>query len=53
MPAPWTDVVKYLILDFVLAEKYRSPFQLDVYPSTSPSFFPLAANSLLNSTPAK
>ena len=52
MPAPRTVVVKYRTL-YLDQLGLLCTAAIETHPSTSPSFFPLAANSLLSSTPAK
>jgi hypothetical protein len=53
MPAPRIDVLKYDVLCLCQYRNASSSMLALTYPSTSPSFFPLAANSLSNSTPTK
>jgi len=52
MPDPGIEVLKYCLLLYVSRRATWCP-RCSTHPSTSPSFFPRDANSLLSSTPAK
>jgi hypothetical protein len=53
IPEPGTDVLKYCLLRCCQYMHQAGRKARDAHPSTSPSFFPRDAYSLLNSTPAK